>query len=313
MVNVIIPHYNNYEGLRDLLTSLTLQSKKTFVTTIVDDCSDNIEEVKKVVNDFKGKIKLELLQTSHNQGPGAARNVGLFGIDERFFDYVMFVDSDDFLLPRAIELLYKSAKQSNADIVSGPIIRETYLSNDKIPKENNTWCHNKLYKVSFLRTHNIYFPFIRANEDSSFNMMANELMEKRVYIDDELYLWRNNKKSITRKDNFYEKYAYLYIDAFVYAYENVLGYKPLEKTVLSINVPNLYFYYQISKIMDTTGTQVSHMDKCLTQFFQDYEIIPYIKDKIEEIAKNIQCNFIYNHQVYWFKENFEDWLTRLGE
>lgn len=313
MVNVIIPHYNNYEGLRDLLTSLTLQSKKTFATTIVDDCSDDIEEVKKVVNDFKDKIKLELLQTSHNQGPGAARNVGLFGIDERFFDYVMFVDSDDFLLPRAIELLYKSAKQSNADIVSGSIIRETYLSNDKIPKENNTWCHNKLYKISFLRTHNIYFPFIRANEDSSFNMMANELMEKRVYIDDELYLWRNNKKSITRKDNFYEKYAYLYIDAFVYAYENVLGYKSLEKTVLSINVPNLYFYYQIAKEMDTTGKQVQYMDAMLTHFFQDYEIIPYIKKKIEEIAKNIQCNFIYEHQVYWFKENFEDWLTRLGE
>ena len=41
MLNIIIPHYNNYEGLKDLLKSLSLQTKKTFKITVVDDCSNN--------------------------------------------------------------------------------------------------------------------------------------------------------------------------------------------------------------------------------------------------------------------------------
>lgn len=311
MLNIIIPHYNNYEGLKDLLKSLSLQTKKTFKITVVDDCSNNFEEIKELIKKFSSELKIELLQTPKNGGPGAARQYGLDNINEMFFDYVAFADSDDFLLPRAVELLYKSAKRSDADVVSSPIICEQYSNDVKIKNTNWTWLHGKIYKVSFLKQNNICFPNIRANEDVTFNILVNELAQTKVFIDDEVYLWRNNKDSITRKDNFYEKYGYLYIEALICAYQKILQKKSIDKTQLSINFPNLYKYYQISYYYGKKE-QIDYMNKILKEFFQNYPIINYINDNIENIAKSIDTNFNYKHKILWFKESFPEWFSKLG-
>ena len=45
MVNIIIPYYNDKEGIREALESLKNQTKKMFIITIVDDNSpEDIQE-----------------------------------------------------------------------------------------------------------------------------------------------------------------------------------------------------------------------------------------------------------------------------
>ena len=39
-------------------------------------------------------------------------------------DYVLFVDSDDYIVPDAIETLYNTAKSNNADVVTGDLLNE---------------------------------------------------------------------------------------------------------------------------------------------------------------------------------------------
>ena len=58
-------------------------------------------------------------------------------------DYVMFLDSDDMLTPRAVEILYREAKRNNADVISSTFIAEE-KNNPGIElnvfKTPVTWC-----------------------------------------------------------------------------------------------------------------------------------------------------------------------------
>lgn len=83
MLGIIIPHYNNITGLEQALNSLTTQTKKTFVVTVVDDCS-TIEGVDEVIEKFSDRLHINLIKLPENKGVGNARQVGMDSINEQF-------------------------------------------------------------------------------------------------------------------------------------------------------------------------------------------------------------------------------------
>jgi hypothetical protein len=42
----------------------------------------------------------------------------------------------------------------------------------QVANPEEVWTHGKIYRVSFLRQHNIFFPELRTNEDLAFNFIA---------------------------------------------------------------------------------------------------------------------------------------------
>ena len=111
---IIIAAYNTGDYLEECIQSFLLQKTKyTFYTVIVDDGStDNSSEV------LKKYSKIENIKIIHqdNRGFSGARNRAL---EEIYGKYVMFLDSDDILMPNAIECLMDIAVKENADIVAG--------------------------------------------------------------------------------------------------------------------------------------------------------------------------------------------------
>ncbi|MDE5647380.1 MAG: glycosyltransferase family 2 protein, partial [Muribaculaceae bacterium] len=101
-VSVIIPTFNNAARLPDCIRSVISQSGDfRLETIIVDDGSTDatpgiISEYQKT---YPGTIKVISQQ---NRGQSTARNRG---IDFATGDYLMFVDTDDRLLPGAISHL----------------------------------------------------------------------------------------------------------------------------------------------------------------------------------------------------------------
>jgi hypothetical protein len=63
-----------------------------------------------------------------------------------------------------------------------------------------TWFHGKIYRVKYLKDKNIRFlPGLMTDEDAYFNAVAWNSTENKGIIDEVLYLWRDNKNSVTRK------------------------------------------------------------------------------------------------------------------
>ena len=110
-VSVIIPVYNVKPYLQQCLDSVIWQTYEELEIIIVDDGStDGSDVICDVYRELDRRV-----QVIHqaNLGLSAARNAGL---DVATGDYIMFVDSDDWLELTAIEQLYSAIASSETDI-----------------------------------------------------------------------------------------------------------------------------------------------------------------------------------------------------
>lgn len=132
-ITVIIPTYNAERWLNDSLMSLQSQSFRYFNAIIADDGStDNTAEIATSFSESDSRFKL--LQLSHG-GVSAARNAGIETADT---EWIIFLDADDMLHPSALQLLYETAQNTEADIVIPRITygdKPTELSESDIRKE----------------------------------------------------------------------------------------------------------------------------------------------------------------------------------
>ena len=113
MVSVIVPIYNVEKYLRRALDSILSQTHKDWEAILVDDNS----------TDNSGCIAEEYASRDHrfkvihkpNGGLSDARNVGLQHITGEF---LLFLDSDDFLHPQLMELCLEAMHRDHSDLVA---------------------------------------------------------------------------------------------------------------------------------------------------------------------------------------------------
>ncbi|MBR0270965.1 MAG: glycosyltransferase family 2 protein [Methanobrevibacter sp.] len=110
-ISVVLPVYNVADYLRKCLDSLVNQTFKDFEVICVNDGSTDLSlSILEgyAINDSRFKII-----TQDNKGLSGARNTGIKYVQG---DYVLFVDSDDWLEENALEELYDHVKGFNSDI-----------------------------------------------------------------------------------------------------------------------------------------------------------------------------------------------------
>lgn len=110
-ISLIIPVYNVEKYLTRALKSVEEQTFKNFEVIIVDDGST--DKSVEIAEEFCKKNKNFHLIKQQNKGPAAARNAAL---DSCKGKYIGFMDSDDYLEPKFLELLYGAAIKNDADI-----------------------------------------------------------------------------------------------------------------------------------------------------------------------------------------------------
>lgn len=96
-VCVVIPLYNAAATIQSTLESLTQQTRLPDNVIVVDDGSSDAGP--QIVRDFVAPFRLTLLQQT-NQGPGSARNKGIFAAEET---HIAFLDADDQWHPQKLE------------------------------------------------------------------------------------------------------------------------------------------------------------------------------------------------------------------
>lgn len=112
LVSVIVPIYNVEPWIRKCLDSLLHQTLKQIEVICIDDGST--DDSGRIADEYgRADPRFRVVHTE-NRGLSAARNRG---IDEARAEYLMFVDSDDWVDEQFCEIPYKAVDENNADMV----------------------------------------------------------------------------------------------------------------------------------------------------------------------------------------------------
>lgn len=135
-VSIIVPVYNVEDYLDECVNSLINQTMQEIQIILVDDGSS--DRSGKMIDDYAASDNRVVAVHKENGGQSSARN---FGLMHASGEYVLYVDSDDYIALNACERLYETAVQFNADIVQGDLENEEKMilnnpSFRKIPSEN---------------------------------------------------------------------------------------------------------------------------------------------------------------------------------
>ena len=111
LVSVIVPVYKVQQYLVKCVKSITEQTYKNLEIILVDDGSP--DDCPKMCDDFAKKDKRIKVIHKQNGGLSDARNAGT---DIATGDFVMYVDSDDYLELNTIEVLYNNLVETDSDV-----------------------------------------------------------------------------------------------------------------------------------------------------------------------------------------------------
>ena len=231
----------------------------------------------------------------------------------------MFADADDLLMPRAVEVLYRSVVSGGYDILRSHFIREQNNSNDLLLRAKDstiTWFHGKIYRSSYLKNLGARMPeYLRTDEDAYFNLIAWYGTKQRGFVDEITYIWRDNKHSITRKESpadYFIKTNHLYIRSQVEALSFIFSHGiELDDKVVTFTLCNIYGYYMHAKYYNC---DINYLDSLISQLREYPQMQEWFK-KTEnwlDVLQTLKAGEQYEDgTIVFFQESFNLWAARL--
>lgn len=212
-ISIILPVYNVESYLERSLQSILKQSLPLFeLITVNDGSTDTSGEICEAYAQKDQRIRLI---HQENQGLSMARNKGL---EVATGEYVLFVDSDDYLHQDLLKVLYHNLKKHQADvsISNYELVYEGESGRETAPYENNikvlepieavkeivqesrtqmiiAW--GKLYKKSLFEE--VKYPRGKVHEDEFVTYKVFYQSKRIVVTDAKLYFYWQRKESIT--------------------------------------------------------------------------------------------------------------------
>lgn len=241
VISVIVPVFNVQDYLEQCIESILNQTFSDFELILIDDGST--DDSGKICEEYRKTDERVVFVKTDHCGAGGARNAGL---EAARGSYISFVDGDDFVHPRYLEILYQTLQTSQSDIavVAYEERREACLSDFTESEAVDTsfvvlsanelmsnlfrssllfmavW--GKLYKREIIGANR--FNHYWTAEDVEFNSRVYPNAVHTAYINAPLYFWFVRGDSIT-----HSKFSQNNIDgveAYWQAYNNVRKFNP---------------------------------------------------------------------------------------
>lgn len=136
LVSILVPIYRVEKYIERCTRSLFEQTYPNLEFVFVDDASPDksVEILQQVLKLYpEWELNTKIICHEKNRGLAATRNTL---VDNCKGEFLVHVDSDDWIEPNAIELLVKKQLETDADIVTGLFCRHTFFEgNEKIVNE----------------------------------------------------------------------------------------------------------------------------------------------------------------------------------
>lgn len=221
LVSVIIPIYNVEKYLDRCIASVVDQTYRNLEIILVDDGSTDNSPA--ICDEWAERD--ERIKTVHkiNEGAGMSRNAGM---DNASGDYVLFVDSDDYIDLSAAEKCVEALKTDNSDIVmfgrvevksngetkNKPIVADKYffageeVTQDVLPglfiseKGVGVGVCGKMLSLAKIKENGIRFRSEREilSEDACFLLELFRLINSVSLVDENFYYYYQNENSFSR-------------------------------------------------------------------------------------------------------------------
>ena len=215
-ISIIVPVYNVAPYIEDCLRSVMNQSwSGPMECILVDDCGtdDSMQRISRLLQSYHGPIEFRTIHHEHNRGLSAARNSG---IDAATGDYLYFLDSDDEIVPRCMELLAGPIKLRDYDFVigdyeivgskvqmdplrlkDGAVLEGAEVLKAFRVKDWYPMSVNKLYSIAFLNQHHLRFYEGIIHEDELWSFQVACLTRSACACGKATYIYKVREGSIT--------------------------------------------------------------------------------------------------------------------
>lgn len=219
LVSIIVPVYNCEKYLERCVSSLIQQTYGNIEIILVDDGStDGSFALCEKMSQGEKRI---IVTTKKNGGASSARNVGLSLAKG---EYIVFVDSDDWVEFDMVECFVGLLEQNEADMVIGE-----FSTKNKVAEEWYIWDKSRCFEHFFRTrgegdTHSVCgrlykrdvfseFSFLegRMNEDVLACYQIANRCEKVVYTTKEVYHYQCNSEGVTNSLFSKKKLDLLYV------------------------------------------------------------------------------------------------------
>ncbi len=222
LISIIVPVYNAEKYLDQCVESLMAQTYGNLEIILINDGSKDASA--QMCDAYAAKDERIVVIHKQNGGVSAARNDGL---EKAHGEYVMFVDSDDFIRPTIVERMYSALCERQADLCicghvvvtqteekSGPVFDDAFLSGDKEIAEfvNNNYLSPlvappwaRLLKRALVSR---FKQGMALGEDMLFNMEYFGQAKSMVLICENLYCYRVFENSGSLSGRFMPTYFY---------------------------------------------------------------------------------------------------------
>lgn len=218
-ISIIVPVYNTEKYLSKCIESIMSQSFCNIEIILVDDGST--DDSQKILSHYAAIDKRIVLIHQENQGLSDARNVGMRRAKG---EYIMFVDSDDWIEREACEKAMFAAKSTLSDIVIWTYVREYSTSSRKVELFNmdaSVWHGNE--KNAVLRQ--LIGPYggkiTHPERIDNLSVVWNKLYKKSKVIHEEFV----DTKLIGTEDLLFNVYAFYYADTITFIPEALYHYR----------------------------------------------------------------------------------------
>lgn len=327
-VSVVVPVYNVEKYLDRCLNSIVNQTYHNLEIILVDDgspdrCPEMCEEWAKKDNRIKMIHK-------ENAGLGMARNTG---IENATGDYILFVDSDDFIELNTVEQAYKLAIKEKADIVyygykdvdaSGKVINENkpeiekciyrqeevceeilpelLMSDYSKPKKSNLMLSacTALFSLEMIRR--VDWRFVSERKiisEDVYSLMELFINVKSVAVlSESLYCYCQNETSLTRiyRRDRYEGIKYFYDESIKLC--EAYRYSTQVKERLS----NVYLSYVIAALKLIMLSEMNYYNKlsAIKEILEDSHLkrtLIIVNFRIESRRRKKMCSILLNGNI----------------
>lgn len=342
-ISVIVPIYNVEKTLKKCVDSILNQTYKNPEIILIDDCSQDNSVA--IAMDYSARYEnVILLRQPENQGVDQARHLGLKNAKG---EYIMFVDSDDWLPPNAIEILLFEIENENADVVTGSLVRvldkfkliktkpkNNYLSENfkesiTLPQLWNDYFISyfgvnklpvsmcgKLYRKSVLDIADIQPTGFKMGEDLLFNMQLHPYLKKISFVEDVVYYYKfggmTTKENPTFLNDIKKQYFIKKKYAEKYNYSNAILY-------IRIELVNCFYSYYLKKLQIRKFDKLQFIDSVAAELedsvYSELQSINSSKSNLlisknyEEIYRLVHRKFKKDKVKYGIKKLISSFLT----
>ena len=318
-LSVVVLVYNTEYYLEECLDSLVNQTLDGIEIICVNDESTDgsLNILKKYAREYDN-IKII---NQKNQGGAIAGNNGLKVAKG---EYVTLMDSDDIVVLDAYEKMYKKAKETNSDIVSGkPYVYSNNVLLNLVGSRHDLWDEervinvkkdleiyydvfywNKIYRRTFLEENKIYMIPGKIYADAPLIFEAYLKANKITLIPDFVYYWRSRQanSSVTRNtrdlNNLKDRFDNYYV------LKDYFDDGELFNKVIKIYLER--FFFPIKGIFTNSLYKKTYL-KGLYDILDDIENV-YDNEYIS-IVYNLCAYFILNKQIDTLEEFLLNYST----